>query len=270
MTILIVLVGLALSHVFHGVGRWRSFDWLLWPTRALRRRFPGNPALALATVIVTAVVVSLLATLIATALLGVLGWALLALATVVYTFGPRDLDRDVRQLIEDPGHADGVEAARALGLPGQADAPTAASVVVQAARTRWFAILLWFTVLGIPGAVLYRLCQKIIDSGELDAAELDWLARLRWVMEWPVLVLMVLSMGLVSDLDRVVAAWKRYHRDRPWWLCAPRLIDDIVAELLAGESGREAGLRRGHQFAWRVLVLWLVAMSLMLLAGWLV
>lgn len=270
MTVLIVLAGLVLSHYFTVVGRWRDFAWLLWPFDQVRQHFPGRPVLALLALIFGVVLVSFLAVGLMTALLGIVGWSLLALVVFIYTLGPRDLDHDVRYILDDPLHADGREAARALGLAGQADAGAAAAAVLHAARTRWFAILFWFVVLGIPGALLYRACQQAMQSDSLDERTLDWLARMRWVMEWPVLVIMTLSTGLVADLDPVVQAWKRYHRTRPWWLFSPLLLDQVAETLVAPDASREDGLRKGHQLAWRILVLWLVVMSLMLIAGWMV
>lgn len=270
MTVLIILAGLVLSHYFTAVGRWRDFDWLLWPVHETRRHFPQQPVLVLAALIVTVVLASALATWLMTALFGLAGWALLALAVFIYTLGPRDLDRDVLRMLDEPGHADSREAAASLGLPPEAGPGAAAAAVLHGARTRWFAILLWFTVLGIPGALLYRLCQRAMRIEDLAAAELDWLARLRWVLEWPVLVLMALAAGLVADLDRVVQAWKRYHAERPWWFFAPGILDAVAGALVEGEIDRADGLRRGHQLAWRILVLWLVVLSLMLIAGWIV
>ncbi len=270
MTILIVLIGLLLSHYFTVLGRWRDFGWLLWPASRLGSRYRTQPWLTLAAVMLTALLAAWLATAIAMFLLGRFGWMLLALATFVYTLGPRDLDRDLNLVIDQPDHADGREAARALGIETDASPAMSGAAVLHAARTRWFAILFWFTLLGIPGALLYRLCQKAMVRLDLSAAQLDWLARLRWVLEWPVLLLTALSMGLVTDLDRVAQAWKHYHRDRAWWVLSPRLIDGLMQEVLGDAESRETGLRRGHQLAWRMLVLWLVLLSLMLIAGWIV
>lgn len=270
MTVLIVLVGLLLSHHFTAVGRWRDFRWLFWPASWLHSHFPRKAWLMLAAVIATAVVTAWLATAAAVFFLGGFGWALLALATLVYTLGPRDLDRDIHLIIEQPEHADGREAARALELTPETHPQAGGAAVVHAARRRWFAVLFWFTLLGIPGALLYRLSEKAMRTDGLSEDELDGLARLRWILEWPVLVLMTISLGLVTDLDRVVQAWKTYHRDRAWWIVSPRLIDDVMGSVLVDETSLETGLRRGHQLAWRMLVLWLVIMSVMLIAGWLV
>lgn len=270
MTVLIILVGLLLSHHFSAVGRWRDFRWLLWPAGWLRSRFSQAPWLLLTAVIVTAVVAAWLATVVAIFLLGGFGWALLALATLIYTLGPRDLDSDIELILEQPDHADGRQAARALELTPDASPQAGGAAVAHAARRRWFAVLFWFVLLGIPGALLYRLSQKAMQINGLSEDEADGLARLRWILEWPVLVLMTFSLGLVADLDRVVQAWKHYHRDRAWWIVSPRLIDDVMGAVLVDETSFETGLRRGHQLVWRMLVLWLVIMSVMLIAGWLV
>jgi len=102
----------------------------------------------------------------------------------------------------------------------------------------------------------------------LSEAELDWLRRLRWVLEWPVLLLMTLTLGLVTDLDRIAAVWKSYHRKYAWWAISPRLLEYAAAAALADADSIAGGVRRGHQLAWRMLVLWLAVMSLMLIAGW--
>lgn len=271
MTILIVLLGLLLSHYVTALGRWRRFDWLLWPALELRRRFPGQAGLVVAVLIVTVLLVSVVAIALVTAVLPeVLGWSLLALLVFVYTLGPRDLDRDVEHLLDDPRQAEALESARALGINPDDSPAVAGAAVLRASGTRWFAILFWFTVLGIPGALLYRVTHEAMLLTRLDAAERAWLVRLRFVLEWPVVLLMALGVGLVADLDRVVQAWKRWRRTRHNWFLDASLMD-ALAEGLLGEAGDfEAGLRRGHHLAWRMLILWLVVMSLMLLAGWLV
>ncbi len=269
MTILVVLLGLLISHYATGLGRWRRFDWLMWPALELRRRIPGQAAVVVSALILTILLVSAAATALATLLLGVVGWALLALAVFVYTLGPRDLDRDVEWLLNDPQHVEAVEAARALGIRPD-DLPTAAgAAVLRASGTRWFAILFWFTVLGIPGVLLYRTTDKALQLEQLDTVERDWLARLRFVLEWPVILLMAVAAGLVADLDRVVQAWKRWRSQRHGWFMDSSLIDAVAAALLSDAEDFAQGLRRGHHLAWRMLVLWLVVMSLMLLAGWL-
>src|SRR5699024_6012187 len=169
MTILIVLLGLMLSHylALFGrylalFGRWRSFEWLLWPVRQLENH-PGRPAVrAVLVIVLLALVCAWLLTALFYWLPGGLGRPLLALLVFVYTLGPRDLDRDVKRVLDEAEDFDGQAAARLLGV-ANADSPAAAgAAVMRTACTRWFAVVFWFVLLGIVGALLYRFCQPAI------------------------------------------------------------------------------------------------------------
>lgn len=274
MTILIVLIGLLISHFATGFRHLRDFRWLLWPMHRLRRQFPEPPWLAFVMVPTTAVVVALLATWLLTALLGVVGWALLALMVFIYTLGPRDLDRDMRVLMSRGEGADPEEvadSARAMQLDVDASTPVeAAAAVFHAGLSRWFGILFWFVVLGIPGAIVYRLTRVALQEKNLKSAEIDWLARLRMILDWPVLGLMTLSAALCTDLDRVYRAWIDQREQHGPWLLTPSLLDRVATALVPESSDISEGLAIGHRVVWRMLILWLVALSILLLAGWLV
>lgn len=274
MTILIVLIGLLISHFATGFRHLRDFRWLLWPMHQLRRHFPDLPWLAFVMVPVTAVIVAVLTTWLMTALLGVVGWVLLAMAVFIYTLGPRDLDRDVSVLTGRGVEANGEEvaaSARAMHLDVETSTPVEASAAVfHAALSRWFGTLFWFVVLGIPGAIAYRLTRIALQEEDLGPAEIDWLARLRMIFDWPVLALMTLSAALCTDLDRVYRAWIDQREQHGPWLLTPSLLDRIAAALITDISGFSEGLTAGHRIVWRMLILWLVALSVLLLAGWLV
>lgn len=264
MTILVVLVGLLLSHYVPLVWRLRRVEAALWPLRLLTRWKRRPAVLQMLALIFLVLLFNELGTRAANLVAGAAGWPLLALIVLVWTLGPRDLDRDVSQALSDAG------ATHLAGVDENCSGPIAGAAVIRAARIRWFGILFWFVVLGIPGALLYRFCQQLQDRDWLEAGEQDWLARLNWVLEWPVILLMTLSLGLVTDLDKVVSHWKRRLEVQRWWQITPALLDDSIALLVGPEADRTRGLQRAHQLAWRMLVLWLVIMSLMLIAGWMV
>jgi len=270
MTVLIVLAGLLISHLLTGVGRWRDFEWLVWPIRTLRTRFPEPAWLPMMLVLLIGILVPVLATWLVTVLVGMVGWVVLALVAFIYTLGPRDLDQDVSTLMErsaaeDVAHLNETAEAMQLDLDGSAD--EAAAAVFHGALSRWFGILFWFVVLGIPGAVLYRLNRTALQMNELGKAEIDWLARMRIVLDWPVQALMMIGVGLCGDLDRVWRAWRELREERPAWLVTPSQLDRIAHAIVSSDATFDDGLAAGHRMVWRVLVLWLVVMSVLLLAG---
>ncbi len=274
MTILIVLIGLLISHVATGFRHLRDFRWMLWPIHWMRRRFPDYPWLTFVMVPMTAVVVAVLATWLMTSLLGLVGWALLALAVFIYTLGPRDLDRDVAILINrDSGSepAEVEESARFMQLDVDRSSPVeAAAAVLHAGQSRWFGVLFWFVLVGIPGAITYRLTRIVLQDKSLSPEELDWLSRLRMILDWPVLALMTVSAALCTDLDKVYRAWGEQRQEHGPWLLTPTLLDRVAAAIDTHCESFDEGLLNGHRVVWRMLILWLVMLSLLLLAGWLV
>jgi AmpE protein len=270
MTVLIVLAGLLISHMVATIGRWRQFDWLLWPIRALRERFPDLSWLPMVLVLVIGILIPVLAIWVMTAMFGVGGWIVLALVAFVYTLGPRDLDQDVR-LLREREVADDVsrvrEAADAMQLRLDDSPESAAASVFHGALSRWFGILFWFVILGIPGAVLYRLNRMALQMPELEPGEIEWLARMRIVLDWPVQALMMIGVGLCGDLDRVWRAWQELREEGSAWLITPIQLDRIAHAIVPSEADFDEGLMAGHRMMWRVLALWLVVMSVLLLAG---
>jgi AmpE protein len=273
MTILIVLFGLLISHFATGFRRVRDFRWLNWVMEQVRARAPGLAWLPFAVVLLASLLLAAVLTGLVTWVLGLLGWALLALAVFIYTLGPRDLDHDVQTLASRKGDASPeavADAARAMQLTLDDPPAAAAAAVFHAGLSRWFGVLFWFVVLGIPGALIYRLTRVALQIDGLERDQIDWLARLRMVLDWPILALLVISAALCGDLDRVHRAWREQHQGQPAWLLTPNTLDHIAAAIVPADADFDQGLAIGHQMVWRMLILWLVALSVMLLAGWLV
>ncbi len=274
MTIVIVLLGLLISHFFFRIKRFRDFRWLTRLISRLRARWPGVEWLALAVVLLMAPLLAWLGGAVMGFWLGLPGWFLFSLLVLLYTLGPRDLDRDVEALrAEGEAHIDPalvLRARRSMRLAADSNGVAAGAAVLHAALSRWFGILFWFVVLGPTGALLYRFNRAALQIDGLTKAEIGWLVRLRLVLDWPTLVLTVLAAGLCGDLDRVNQARKRYAEVQPGFWLWPSLLDRTAEAFVPPEVDQRQGLLLGHQMVWRMLMLWLVVMSLMLLAGWLV
>lgn len=274
MTIVIVLLGLLISHFFARIKRFRDFRWLIGLIARLRARWPGRDWLAMVAVLLLAVLLAWLIAALMSLWLGLPGWLLFSLLVLVYTLGPRDLDRDVEALRadDDPAPDPGliVRARRSMRMDAETSGQEAGAAVLHAALSRWFGILFWFVVLGPAGALLYRFNRVALQIEALSAGEMEWLVRLRLVLDWPVLVLTVLAAGLCGDLDRVNQARKDYAQVQPGFWLWPSLLDRTAEAFVPVDADQRHGLLLGHQMVWRMLMLWLVVMSLMLLAGWLV
>ena len=269
MTVLIVLLGLLLSHILYPLVRRRSFAWFNRLMLHVQQGWPGRPWYPAAAVLIIALLLSWVASALATAWAGLFGWFLLALAAFIYCLGPRDLDRDVQSLLAGGNEPRHLKARRIMRIQRTADAPTAAAGIFHAAQARWFGVVFWFVVLGIPGALLYRLTRLSLHFPDWSEGQARSLLQLRFVLDWPVLVLMLISAGLGGDLDAVRQAWRRHVDGQSAWVIRDDVLDGVAALTVAPDASFEEGVEAGHHMVWRMLLIWLVALSLLLIAGWL-
>ncbi len=287
MTIIAILLAFGLCYFIRDLGRLHRFDWLKGFASGCNRalgKLPGWAGVSgfLFFILLPLIIVGLVDHL-ATGLLGILGGFLLSVLVLIYTFGPHDLDTDIDAII----HAEDDEAqARALqnllgSCPPDDESCMAKAVeaVFREALERWFGTLFWFAVLGIYGAVLYRLTDRM-TVGDIDMPEGQQMLfrRLRQVLEWPVAQLMTLALAIATDFDSVHKAWRKYHDEQGHGLFDGNngfLYAAAQQVVLSGHAARDgyadqlsgplSCLRQAMDLIWRVLGVWLTALALLLL-----
>ena len=271
MKILVLFAAMAISHYGKGIDRYRSFDgFFAWLERQVDR-FSNPPYMDLALILLIAVIGGGVVSALADGLGGGALWALVALGVLLFSLGPRDLDLDVKDALASDEPSDGYEA---LGIWEGAGGHEAGMQVYMAALTRWFGVIFWFVVLGIPGALLYRITERVCEQAGAGE-ERQWVFRLRFFLEWPVIVLMVVASALTNDFDRVYQAWHRYRKDMiedeqgRVWLIHRQMLTELADAVLPEGLDQRGGIQLAHHFVWRMLILWLVVLSILLLVGWL-
>ena len=264
MNILVLFAALAISHYASGIDRLRSGEGLIDWLESMRDRWSSPSWLDLAWVLGVSVLGGGLLSVIAYAIGDSWLWALAALVVLLFCLGPRDLDRDVDQAL-----AQGESSA--LGLLATDDAHVAGMRIYVAALARWFGVIVWFVLLGIPGALLYRITERVCEKN-VDTSDGEWLFRLRFFLEWPVLVFMMASSALTNDFDRVYQAWHRYRKQRidqghGAWMIHRELLETLADAVVPEGLDQRGGIQLAHHFVWRLLILWLVILSILLLTG---
>ena len=290
MTIIAILLAFALCHFIRELGRIRKNQWLTaWVGFANDAfgRLPGwSDVLGFLVIIAVPLVVLLLFNGLMHSALGNTGSFLLALIVLIYSFGPRDLDTDVADILasEDEVRRDERLAALMDGpVPEDEDACRAAAVdaVFQQALRRWFGVIFWFAVLGIVGALLYRMVDWL-DSEEpkVSPEQRARFVRLQQIMDWPPAQLMTLSLAIATDFDSVFKAWKRYHDELGHGLFEGDngfLLASARSVVMAGHAARDGyadqlegpmiNLQLAMDLVWRMLGVWLTVLALLLLVG---
>lgn len=290
MTIIAILLAFALCHFIRELGRIRKNQWLTsWVGFANDAfgRLPGwSDVAGFLVIIAIPLVVLLLFDRLLHSALGTTGSFLLALGVLIYSFGPRDLDTDVAEIIESDEDQQREEALRALldgPVPEDEDACKGAAVdaVFQQGLRRWFGVIFWFAVLGIVGALLYRMVDWL-DSEEpkVTPEQRGRFVRLQQIMDWPAAQLMTLALAIATDFDSVFKAWKRYHDEQGHGLFEGDngfLLASARSVVMAGHAARDGyadqldgpmiSLQLAMDLTWRMLGVWLTVLALLLLVG---
>lgn len=290
MTIIAILLAFGLCHFIRELGRLRKRQWLTTWVDFCNDAFGKLPMWkdVLGFLVITAIplVVLLLINEMLTSVFGSTGAFLLALVVLVYSFGPRDLDTDVAEIIEADSDQDRGEALERLlrkPVPENTDEARAAGVesVFREALRRWFGVIFWFAVLGIVGAFLYRIVDWLVhEDHNLSDDQRGLYIRLQQIMDWPAAQLMTLSLAIATDFDSVFAAWKRYHDEQGHGLFEGDngfLLASARTIVLTGHAARDGYadqidgpmicLQQAMDLTWRILGVWLTVLALLLLIG---
>jgi AmpE protein len=288
MTITAILLAFGLCHFIRELGQVRKHQWLeVWIKRAdeVFARLPGWTDLTgFAVILLLPLLVLVLINQLVFTAFGNLGVFLLAIAILVYTFGPRDLDTQVADIIQSPD-----ETSRLAGLgellrsdvPDEVEACRAKTVdaVFSESLHRWFGLIFWFALLGAVGAFMYRMVDWLAcEKSSLTTAQRQAFTRARQVLDWPAAQLMTLSLAIATDFDSVFVAWKRYHDEQGhglfegsngFLLASARQIvlsghaaQDGYADQLDGPLGT---LKQSMDLVWRILGVWMTVLALLLL-----
>jgi AmpE protein len=290
MTIISILIAFALCHFVRDLRHLRRFEWVTWYTGQCDDKLSKLPGWSGPTGFLVLVALPLIAVYFLNQLLyellGHLGEFLLAITVLIYTFGPRDLDIDVRKVIhaeDDEQQYEALEALLDAPVPVEKEACQNAAInaVFTKALKRWFGIIFWFAVLGIYGALLFRLAVWLSsDSFDLREEQKDLVTRLSRIMEWPVAQLMTLSLAIATDFDSVYRAWKKYHDEQgrdlfegnnEFMLTSARTIvktghaeNDGYADQLQGPM---ATIKLSMDLVWRSLGVWATVLAILLLVN---
>jgi len=224
MTIIAILFAFGLCHFIRELSRVRNHRWLEgWVSRAdeLFAKLPGWNDLTgfVIILLLPLLMLGIVNQLVFTAF-GNLGIFILAIAMLVYTFGPKDLDTQVADIINCPSEDTQEQELAGLLRTDVPDEPERCRVatidaVFGESLHRWFGVIFWFAVLGIVGAFMYRIVDWLTtESSGLSAAQKQLFARTRQVLDWPAAQLMTLALAIATDFDSVFLAWKRYHDEQ--------------------------------------------------------
>jgi membrane protein required for beta-lactamase induction len=286
MTLISALLGLVADRLLTHLHEYRRYDHFLRYVDWMRERLNGpawdHAGGVLLIVLPVWLGVGLLQNWVGEWLFGLAG-LLFYIAVFVYCLGPRDLSADVDTYCEVCSTSDEDLRQRAAGRLLQGEQPpedTAecsqriSSAVLSEANDRLFAVLFWFVLLGPLGAVMYR-SASVLYSRRQD--ESDFTASVAWlyaVLLWLPARLVALGYALSGHFDSALEGWRQAHQHTPQGAEGSTYILVATGN---GALGLEASsfaadpaepVRSAMRLVWRTLTVWIVVLSLLVLAGW--
>ncbi len=287
MTLISALLGIAIDRLLTQLHEYRRYDHFLQYIDWARARLHGGVWDSIGGLLLVLLpiwlVVGLLQVWFHDWLFGLVG-LLFYVAVFVYCLGPRDLSADVGTWCEVSDSSDHELRQRAAGrlLREQvaAQEPNACArqlseAVLLEAGDRLFAVLFWFVLLGPLGAVMYRsasvLYYRPSDAGEFEQ-NIGWLYA---VLLWLPARVSALGFALGGHFDSALEGWRQAHQEPPAGVAGSERVLRLTGRGALGEDVEELGadptspVKAAMRLVWRALTVWLVVLSLLVLAGWL-
>jgi AmpE protein len=290
MTLISILLGLALEYFLGSLDHVRNFVWFDQYGRWLERRgsrysWWNGPVGVLVTLLFP-----VLALLAAGYLLGrasIILVFLLSVAVFVYCLGP-DLNAILKHYIksakqhEETGEDDEVSVEldlRAESAQEGYDEEASIGAILFRSHENIFSILFWYIVLGMAGALLYRLVVRLENRYDgIHGGYAEAIRNLHRIMMWPSARVQAFSFGLGGSFMHAVESWRGV---------GGHTLDcsaDVISHSGMGalqyehtESGDEEADRAAH-LEWinetralinRTLLIWLTILGILTIGGFL-
>ena len=284
MTLISIICSLALEYFLGVLDRMRDFGWIESYAGWLEQRFAGKafwegPEGVLLTVAGPVLALALLAVLLAQSHL-VFGF-LLATAVLIHTLGPdlnSRLDKYVLalQAHDDAGIPSLEEGLQVAGVAGEEEGERMMRSILVRSHDHLFGIIFWFIVLGMCGALLYRLAVQLrMRCAGRGGGHADAVRRLCAILMWPSARLQAVGFALMGDLVSALERWRKVSADP--LADSEQIIGSVgLGALRYGSTGEHEEVAKFADWVLeaqalinRTLVVWLTILGVMTIAGWL-
>ncbi len=199
MKLLAIILAFGLFHYMEKPLALRSFNWLddfkLW----LKQWFENQYTLIAVVVILPVMVLYILLNNVFNFADNSIGYLLLHVVVLYYCLGPQTMAEMIKQ----------DKTKQQLNISDGVTAEELVNKMTDAALHRWFGVFFWYVVLNLYGALIYRLMCYLAQNEKDEEVQLALKSVMRLV-EFPVTILMTVSLALASDFDRIWKHCKQY------------------------------------------------------------
>jgi membrane protein required for beta-lactamase induction len=221
MTLIFILIALGFDFFLGNLERFRNYDWIISLYYFLEKRlahykyWDGNLGLLGLLAIPVLILLMILAALDhwSSILEGVF-----TLLVLIYCLSPEALDNRLDQYITaiDEDDSDNVSslAENLVNVDVTYDEDSNEAAIMKSAfveaHKRSFAVIFWFLILGVVGALLYRLVNELNEEmSDIRSGYSDSTNVLLNILEWPSSRIMIIGLGLAGSLVHAFTGWKQ-------------------------------------------------------------
>lgn len=223
MTFIVVLVALLIERFFDW-SHLRSWDWFYLLECSIAKKMPGSSMyLVLAASIVPALLVMAIVGFILPDILYGFPWLVFQLIALLYCLGARNLWADAFSTITSFTQGDERTVKDTFkqsfyAMNGDASVSQhqqLMNLIFVAANNRVFAVIFWYCLFGLPGALLYRLISVSAVGGdafsENQQSPLQSSAQIVLaVLDWLPVRIFTFMFALGGNFTTVLSTWRRY------------------------------------------------------------
>ncbi len=258
MKLLALIIAYLISHVIPKPQRFRNFQWYkVWMDWLDNTTEIKSKELAL--IIAIAVPVIIISTILNGIVFSLVGGLLVSVLVLSYCIGPESLEEDVESN----------EIRAKLGVRKNAKIPVLIKKMTQVSMQRWFGVFFWYLILGITGALIYRLGDRHNHFTDSEESGKQTIADFMKLLNYPVAWMMVVSMAIASDFERILKKCKPYMNFNNMKKLDESFLyeaADFAVEICEVEENDEKSIEQVTiSVLKRMLVVWLVFVSILVI-----
>jgi len=284
MTLIIILIALGLDYFLGGLEPYRKFSWFISLHYSLEKRLAHYKYWDSTLSLLGLLSIAILGLLVVMFLLDYWSWiaeTVFTLLVLIYCLAPENLDNQLDQYITAVEKEDASVAAslteKLINETVINDEDSNEATIIKSAfidaHKRTFAVIFWFLILGVVGALLYRLVNELNDElHEIRSGFSDSTNVLLNILEWPSSRLMLIGLALGGSLVDALPDWGKSEH------LSFEVNNQVLTEAGMGAlqylpevevPGREKSywISELKSLLNRTLIIWLAILGIMTLSG---
>lgn len=216
MSFIVILIALLVERYFDW-SHLRQWSWYVGLERLVTQKLPGvSPNVLLAATLAPPILLVMVLQYVFSDFMFGFPWFVATLMIVLYCMGPKNLWADAYASINSVTSQPADKASETLRTTFNVNTANAMESIQQqlsnqiiiAANQRVFAVVFWYFILGLPGALLYRLSSVSSQYSAIPAVSALAL-KVQESLDWVSVRVLTFIFAIAGNFTRVLTCWRQ-------------------------------------------------------------